>query len=141
MIDSICRAAGVKTGLFTSPHLVRFNERIQINGRPIDDADVTRGIQRIRARIEEQRHPTFFEITTALAFDYFASHGVDLVVLETGLGGRLDATNVVQPLVSILTSIDMDHQKWLGNTLGEIAIEKAGIIKTGVPVISWFTVR
>jgi dihydrofolate synthase/folylpolyglutamate synthase len=136
MIESICRAAGVKTGLFTSPHLVRFNERIQINGRPIDDADVTRGIQRIRARIVEQRHPTFFEITTALAFDYFRSHGVDLVVLETGLGGRLDATNVVQPLVSVLTSIDMDHQKWLGNTLREIAIEKAGIIKIAVPVIS-----
>src|SRR6202049_3334015 len=82
MIDSICRAAGVKTGLFTSPHLVRFNERIQINGRPIDDADVIRGIQRIRARIDEQRHPTFFEITTALAFDYFGSRRVDLVVLE-----------------------------------------------------------
>jgi dihydrofolate synthase/folylpolyglutamate synthase len=136
MIDSICRAAGVKTGLFTSPHLVRFNERIQINGRPIDDADVIRGIQRIRARIGEQRHPTFFEITTALAFDYFGSRRVDLVVLETGLGGRLDATNVVHPLVSVLTSIDMDHQKWLGETLGEIAAEKAGIIKPGVPVIS-----
>ena len=136
MIDSICRAAGFRTGLFTSPHLVRFNERIQINGRPIDDADVVRGIQHIRARIDEQRHPTFFEITTALAFDYFGSHGVDLVVLETGLGGRLDATNVVHPLVTVLTAIDMDHQKWLGDTLFEIATEKAGIIKPGVPVIS-----
>lgn len=136
MIDSICRAGGVRTGLFTSPHLVRFNERIQINGRPIEDADVVRGIQRIRAQIDEDCHPTFFEITTAIAFDYFRSHGVDLVVLETGLGGRLDATNVVHPLVSVLTSIDMDHQKWLGNTLGEIAAEKAGIIKPGVPVVS-----
>jgi dihydrofolate synthase/folylpolyglutamate synthase len=136
MIDSIYRAAGVRTGLFTSPHLVRFNERIQINGRPIEDADVVRGIRRIRAQIDEERHPTFFEITTALAFDYFRSHGVDLVVLETGLGGRLDATNVVHPLVSVLTSIDMDHQKWLGDTLGEIAAEKAGIIKPGVPVVS-----
>jgi dihydrofolate synthase/folylpolyglutamate synthase len=136
MIDSIARAAGVRTGLFTSPHLVRFNERIQINGRPIDDADVVRGIQRIRAHIHEDHHPTFFEITTALAFDYFRSHGVDLVVLETGLGGRLDATNVVHPLVSVLTSIDLDHQKWLGSTLGEIAAEKAGIIKPGVPVVS-----
>src|SRR4029077_7806447 len=124
------------TGLFTSPHLVRFNERIQINGRPIDDADVTRGIQHIRPRIEEQRHPTFFEITTALALGYFRGHGVDLVVLETGLGGRLDATNVVTPLVSVLPPIDITHQKWLGHTLREIATEKAGIIKTGVPVVS-----
>jgi len=136
MVDSICRSAGIKTGLFTSPHLVRFSERIQINGLPIDDSDFVRGIQRIRALIDEDRHPTFFEITTALAFDYFRSQGVDLVVLETGLGGRLDATNVVHPLVSVLTSIDMDHQKWLGNTLGEIAAEKAGIIKPGVPVVS-----
>lgn len=136
MIDSICRAVGIKTGLFTSPHLVRFNERIQINGLPIDDAEVLRGIRRIRALIDEERHPTFFEITTALAFDYFRDQGVDLVILETGLGGRLDATNVVNPLVSVLTSIDMDHQKWLGHTLAEIAAEKAGIIKPGVPVVS-----
>jgi dihydrofolate synthase / folylpolyglutamate synthase len=136
MVDSICRSAGIKTGLFTSPHLIRFSERIQINGLPIDDADFVRGIQRIRALIDEERHPTFFEITTALAFDYFRSQGADLVVLETGLGGRLDATNVVHPLVSVLTAIDMDHQKWLGATLGEIAAEKAGIIKPGVPVVS-----
>jgi dihydrofolate synthase / folylpolyglutamate synthase len=136
MVDSICRTAGIKTGLFTSPHLIRFSERIQINGVPIDDADFVRGIQRIRALIEEERHPTFFEITTALAFDYFRSQGVDLVVLETGLGGRLDATNVVHPLVSVLTAIDMDHQKWLGATRGEIAAEKAGIIKPGVPIVS-----
>jgi dihydrofolate synthase/folylpolyglutamate synthase len=136
MIDSIYRAAGVKTGLFTSPHLVRFNERIQINGQPIDNSDVARGIRRIRSLIDEERHPTFFEITTALAFDYFRRQEVDLVVLETGLGGRLDATNLVRPLVSVLTSIDMDHQKWLGNTLGEIAAEKGGIIKRGVPVVS-----
>ena len=136
MVDSICRAAGIKTGLFTSPHLIRFSERIQINGQPIDDTDLVRGIQRIRALIDEERHPTFFEITTALAFDYFRSQGVTLVVLETGLGGRLDATNVVHPLVSVLTAIDMDHQKWLGATLGEIAAEKAGIIKPAVPVVS-----
>jgi dihydrofolate synthase / folylpolyglutamate synthase len=136
MVDSICRSAGIKTGLFTSPHLIRFSERIQINGRPMDDADFVRGIQRIRALLDEERHPTFFEITTALAFDYFRTQGVDLVVLETGLGGRLDATNVVHPLVSVLTAIDMDHQKWLGTTLAEIAAEKAGIIKPGVPVVS-----
>jgi dihydrofolate synthase / folylpolyglutamate synthase len=140
MVDSICRCAGIKTGLFTSPHLIRFSERIQINGLPIDDADFVRGIQRIRSLIDEERHPTFFEITTALAFDYFRSQGVDLVVLETGLGGRLDATNVVHPLVSVLTAIDMDHQKWLGATLGEIATEKAGIIKPGVPVVSGWQV-
>jgi dihydrofolate synthase / folylpolyglutamate synthase len=136
MVDSICRAAGIKTGLFTSPHLIRFSERIQVNGLPIGDADFVRGINRIRTLIDEERHPTFFEITTALAFDYFRSQGVDLVVLETGLGGRLDATNVVHPLVSVLTAIDMDHQKWLGATLGEIAAEKAGIIKPGVPIVS-----
>jgi dihydrofolate synthase/folylpolyglutamate synthase len=136
MIDSIYRASGVRAGLFTSPHLVRFNERIQINGRPIDDADVVRGVHRIRSLIDEEHHPTFFEIATALAFDYFRRHAVDLVVLETGLGGRLDATNLVHPLVSVLTSIDMDHQKWLGDTLGEIAAEKGGIIKQGVPVVS-----
>ncbi|MBV9106603.1 MAG: bifunctional folylpolyglutamate synthase/dihydrofolate synthase [Verrucomicrobia bacterium] len=136
MIDSVCRTSGIKTGLFTSPHLVRFNERIQINGVPIKDAEVVGGLQRISALIDQDRHPTFFEITTALAFDYFRSQGVELVVLETGLGGRLDATNVVNPLVSVLTSIDMDHQKWLGHTLREIATEKAGIIKEGVPVVS-----
>lgn len=136
MIDSVCRAAGIKTGLFTSPHLIRFNERIQINGLPIEDEAVVRGVQRIRSLIDEERHPTFFEITTALALDYFRAHGVHLVVLETGLGGRLDATNVVNPLVSVLTSIDLDHQKWLGSTLSEIAAEKAGIIKSGVPIVS-----
>jgi dihydrofolate synthase / folylpolyglutamate synthase len=136
MVDSICRAAGIKTGLFTSPHLIRFSERIRINGMPMDDTDFVLGIQRIRALMDEERHPTFFEITTALALDYFRSQGVDLVVLETGLGGRLDATNVVYPLVSVLTAIDIDHQKWLGATLGEIAAEKAGIIKSGVPIVS-----
>jgi len=137
MLDSICRVAGVKTGLFTSPHLVRFNERIQVNGVPIDDEAVVRGIHQIRSLISEERcHPTFFEITTALAFDHFRRHSVDLVILETGLGGRLDATNVVDPLVAVLTSIDLDHQKWLGHTLSEIATEKGGIIKPGVPVVS-----
>jgi dihydrofolate synthase/folylpolyglutamate synthase len=136
MLESITRAAGIKTGLFTSPHLVRFNERIRVDGIPIDDEAVVRGIHQIQSLIDEERHPTFFEITTALAFDYFRGQDVDLVILETGLGGRLDATNVVNPLISVLTSIDLDHQKWLGHTLTEIAIEKAGIIKPGVPVVS-----
>jgi dihydrofolate synthase / folylpolyglutamate synthase len=136
MLDSITRAAGIKTGLFTSPHLVRFNERIKVNGIPIDDKAVVRGIRHLQSLIDEEHHPTFFEITTALALDCFRDREVDLVVLETGLGGRLDATNVVNPLVSVLTTIDLDHQKWLGPTLKEIAMEKAGIIKQGVPVVS-----
>src|SRR6185369_10205670 len=113
MIDSLARAAGVKSGLFTSPHLIQFNERIQVNGLPISDDEVVRGLQKIRSLIDQERHPTFFEITTALALDYFRKQDVELAVLETGLGGRLDATNVVTPLVSVLTSIDLDHQKWL----------------------------
>jgi dihydrofolate synthase / folylpolyglutamate synthase len=136
MADSICRFAGLRSGLFTSPHLIRFNERIQVNGVPIDDDAIVRGIQRVRAHIDEERHPTFFEITTALALDYFRAQRVDLVVLETGLGGRLDATNVVRPLVSVLTSIDLDHQHWLGDSLSKIAAEKGGIIKPGTPVLS-----
>lgn len=136
MIDSICRFAGLRTGLFTSPHLVRFNERIQVNGMPIDDDAAVRGIQKIRMHLDEQRHPTFFEITTALAIDYFRAQSVDLVVLETGLGGRLDSTNVVRPVVSVLTAIDLDHQHWLGDSLTKIAAEKGGIIKPGIPVVS-----
>ena len=136
MAESICRFAGLRTGLFTSPHLIRFNERIQVNGTPIEDEAVARCIQKIRAHIDEKRHPTFFEITTALALDYFRAQNVDLVILETGLGGRLDATNVVRPLVSVLTAIDLDHQHWLGDSLSKIAAEKGGIIKTGTPVVS-----
>ena len=136
ILDSITRTAGMKTGLFTSPHLVRFNERIQVDGIPIHDQAVVRGIHHLQSLIDEEHHPTFFEITTALALDYFRANEVDLVILETGLGGRLDATNVVNPLVSVLTSIDLDHQKWLGDTLREIALEKAGIIKSGVPIVS-----
>jgi dihydrofolate synthase / folylpolyglutamate synthase len=136
LLESILRAEGFRTGLFTSPHLVRFNERIQIAGVAIEDESIVSGIERIRALIDEKHHPTFFEITTALALDYFRRDNVDLVLLETGLGGRMDATNVVAPLVSVLTSIDLDHQKWLGATLSEIAFEKGGIIKPGVPVVS-----
>jgi dihydrofolate synthase / folylpolyglutamate synthase len=136
LLESILRAQGFKTGLFTSPHLVRFNERIQVGGKAIADESIVSGIERIRALIDEKHHPTFFEITTALALDYFREQEVEFVLLETGLGGRMDATNVVTPVVSILTSIDLDHQKWLGATRAEIAYEKAGIIKRGVPVVS-----
>jgi len=137
MLESICRAAGLKTGLYTSPHLVRYNERIQVNRRSIPDEEVIRGIDEIQALISEHDlSPSFFEITMALAFLYFLKSEVDIVVLETGLGGRLDATNIVRPIVSVLTSIDLDHQRILGNSLAEIAREKAGIIKQGVPVVS-----
>jgi dihydrofolate synthase / folylpolyglutamate synthase len=137
MLESICRAQGLNTGLFTSPHLVRYNERIQVNRRSIPDAEVFRGINEIRAAISEHDlNPSFFEISTALAFLYFFKSEVDIVILETGLGGRLDSTNIVRPIVSVLTSIDLDHQRILGNSLGEIAQEKAGIIKPGVPVVS-----
>jgi dihydrofolate synthase/folylpolyglutamate synthase len=136
MLDSLARSAGIRSGLFTSPHLVRFNERIRVDGIQIGDDSLVRGIQRIRERIVKDHHPTFFEITTALALDHFRARNVDLVILETGLGGCLDATNVVTPLVSVLTSIDLDHQIWLGDTISEIALEKAGIIKPGIPVVS-----
>ena len=136
MLDSLARSAGIRTGLFTSPHLVRFNERIQVNGNPISDDSIASGIRRIQEVIDEEYQPTFFEITTALALDYFRTWNVNLAILETGLGGRLDATNVVTPLVSVLTSIDLDHQRLLGDSLTEIALEKAGIIKTGIPVVS-----
>lgn len=137
LIDSICRAAGYKSGLFTSPHLVTFRERIQVNGEMISHDEVARGLTIIRELVTRwEPHPTFFEITTALALHHFRQKKVEIVVLETGMGGRLDATNAVTPVVSVLTPIDYDHQKWLGNTLPEIAFEKAGIIKSGIPVVS-----
>ena len=137
MLDAICRAEGCSTGLFTSPHLVTFRERIRVNGGMISESAVAAILSEIRELTAAWDHsPTFFEITTALALLHFQREGVDLVVLETGMGGRLDATNVVTPLVSIITEIDLDHQQWLGDTLAEIAAEKAGIIKSGIPVVS-----
>ena len=137
LLDSICRAAGYRTALFTSPHLVSFRERIQVDGGLISKDEVVRGLTKIRELIAGWKpHPTFFEITTALALDHFRNLGAEIVVLETGMGGRLDATNAIQPVVSVLTPIDYDHQKWLGSSLTEIAREKAGIIKPAVPVVS-----
>ena len=137
LLDSICRAAGYRTALFTSPHLVTFRERIQIDGTMISEAEVARGLTKIRKVVMDwEPHPTFFEMTTALALDHFRNQKADIVILETGLGGRLDATNATEPVVSILTPIDYDHQKWLGETLTEIATEKAGIIKPNIPVVS-----
>jgi dihydrofolate synthase/folylpolyglutamate synthase len=172
IIDSICRAQGYRTGLFTSPHLVTFRERIRINGEMICEDAVANGLSTIRNLITDwDPHPTFFEVTTALALKYFfdpAGRGakrdsgqlpspspfpsprgerikvrgasrdhdkLDVVILETGIGGRLDATNAIQSDVSVITRIDFDHEEWLGNTLVEIATEKAGIIKAGIPVV------
>ncbi len=134
-IASILMEAGYKVGLYTSPHFVRFNERIRINGIEIDDNYIATFIDSIEQIIEQEK-PTFFEITTALAFKYFNDYKPDYVVLETGLGGRLDATNVIDPLVSVITSISLEHTNILGKTLEKIAFEKAGIIKPNKPVFT-----
>lgn len=137
MLDAILRRSGYRVGLFTSPHLKDFRERIRVDGEMISESDAAVGLSRIRGAVEEwENGPTFFEIATILALDYFAAQGCDFVVLETGMGGRLDSTNAVTPLVSVITPIAMDHMSWLGETLPEIAGEKAGIIKNGVPVVS-----
>jgi dihydrofolate synthase / folylpolyglutamate synthase len=137
LIDAVCRAAGYDSGLFTSPHLVTFRERIRVNGGMISDDNVARGLTEIRERVRAwDPHPTFFEIVTALALKHFQQRQCELVILETGMGGRLDATNAVQSSVSVITPIDLDHEKWLGHSIAEIAREKAGIIKAATPVIS-----
>jgi len=166
MLESIYRTAGLRVGLFTSPHLVAFGERIQVNRQPVPEADVVRLVGELRTLLEQgwgplppssplpapaeagpsgidpgtpampAEHPTFFEVVTIMALRYFAEQACDLVLWETGMGGRLDATNIVAPLTSIITNIQYDHQKWLGETLASIAAEKAGIIKPGVPVIT-----
>lgn len=137
MIDAMCREQKYRTGLFTSPHLVTFRERIRVNGEMISEDGIATGLTRIRDLVAHwDPHPTFFEITTALALQHFADVRIDIVILETGLGGRLDATNTVQSNVSVITPIALDHQKWLGDSLEQIAGEKAGIIKPKTPVIS-----
>ncbi len=137
MIDSILRAQGYGSGLFTSPHLITFRERIRVNGKMISEDAVARDLTALRALLADwDPHPTFFEIATALALDHFKKAPCEFVVLETGMGGRLDATNAITPVVSVITPIGYDHQKWLGDSLSEIAAEKAGIIKARVPVVS-----
>jgi dihydrofolate synthase / folylpolyglutamate synthase len=137
MIESICRAQGYRTALFTSPHLVTFRERIRVNGDMISEDAVANGLTTVRNLVANwDPHPTFFEVVTALALKHFSDTRVEIAILETGLGGRLDATNAVRSDVSVITPIDFDHEKWLGKTLSEIATEKAGIIKPGVPVVS-----
>ena len=159
MLEGIYRAAGLRVGLFTSPHLVSFRERIQVNRQLISEAEVVRLTEELRrlssvSRLQtasepaeagttnlmhpdrQDACPTFFEFITVMALKFFAEQKCDLVIWETGLGGRLDATNIVTPLASVITNIALDHQQWLGDTLKKIAAEKAGIIKPGVPVIT-----
>src|SRR5881397_1507944 len=137
MIDSICRAQKHRASLFTSPHLVTFRERIRVNGEMVSENAVANGLNAIRNLIADwDPHPTFFEVTTALAVKYFSETNIDVAILETGIGGRLDATNAIQSDVSVITQIDFDHKEWLGNTLAEIASEKAGIIKPRIPVVA-----
>ena len=140
--ESILRTAGIETGLYTSPHLERINERIRVNGEEISDEDFAQAFTNLVALIEEllahgklRAHPTFFEVVTAIAFEHFAQAGVEIAAFEVGLGGRLDATNIFTPEVSVITRVDFDHENFLGHSLREIATEKAGIIKRGVPLI------
>jgi dihydrofolate synthase/folylpolyglutamate synthase len=142
-LASILRASGLRTGLYTSPHLVRINERIRIDGSEIGDDDFAllhdladRTAEHLVGEGELPWHPSFFEMLTAIGFEYFARNNVDIAVLEVGMGGRLDATNVVEPLVSVITDISLDHQKFLGDTVAEIAREKAGIIRRGGVVVT-----
>ena len=134
MLAAILQTAGYKTGLYTSPHLRDFRERIRINGQMIPDQEVINFVNSHQALFEEI-NPSFFEATVGLAFDYFAKQQVDIAIIEVGLGGRLDSTNVINPLLSLITNIGLDHQDILGTTLREIASEKAGIIKTTTPII------
>jgi dihydrofolate synthase/folylpolyglutamate synthase len=134
MLAAIFQEAGYKTGLYTSPHLKDFRERIKVNGEMISKSFVVDFVERLRP-LSEEMDPSFFEVTVAMAFDYFAQQQVDIAIVEVGLGGRLDSTNIIHPELSVITNIGYDHMNLLGDTLPKIAAEKAGIIKKGVPVI------
>ncbi|MCL7989158.1 bifunctional folylpolyglutamate synthase/dihydrofolate synthase [Sphingobacterium sp. lm-10] len=134
MITSILEVAGLKTGLYTSPHLVDFRERIRVHGLPVGQDYVLRFIQQHQAFIEEIQ-PSFFEVTVGMAFDYFAQQKVDVAIIEVGLGGRLDSTNIITPILSLITNIGLDHMDMLGDTIPAIAAEKAGIIKQNTPIV------
>ncbi|MBQ7996644.1 MAG: bifunctional folylpolyglutamate synthase/dihydrofolate synthase [Paludibacteraceae bacterium] len=134
LIAAVLQAAGLKVGLFTSPHLISLTERIRINGVPIPEAEVAAFVEQNRAFLDETQ-PSFFETMTAMAFAYFVREEVDVAVVEVGLGGRLDSTNVLTPILSVITNIGFDHTEFLGNTLSKIAREKAGIMKPGVPCV------
>ena len=134
LLAAALQGAGYRAGLFTSPHLLDFRERIRINGEMITEDEVIEFVKRCE-RIIAKVQPSFFELTVAMAFDHFARHNVDVAVIETGMGGRLDATNIIQPVTSVITNVSMDHTQFLGNNLISIASEKAGIIKPGTPVV------
>ncbi len=134
MLAAILQVAGYKTGLYTSPHLKKFTERIKLNGGEMSESEVTRFVVKNK-RITEQIKPSFFEMSVAMAFDYFARQQVDIAIVETGLGGRLDSTNILNPEVALITNISLDHTHMLGNTITEIAAEKGGIIKKNTPVV------
>lgn len=134
MLYAVLKEAGYKVGLYTSPHLKDFRERMQVDGQMIPEQDVIDFVKNMRPHIEELK-PSFFEITTVMAFDFFRRQEVDIAVIEVGMGGRLDCTNVIDPLVSVITNISLDHTQYLGDTLPKIAGEKAGIIKNGAPVV------
>lgn len=137
IVASILRMSGYRVGLYTSPHLIDFRERIKVDGVNIDEKDVTDIVREIRKIAgKAQLKPTFFELTTAMAFYYFSKMKTDFAVIEVGMGGRFDATNVINPLVSVITNVDLDHKEYLGSTISDIAFEKAGIIKKGVPLVS-----
>ncbi len=135
MLASVMQESGYKVGIFNSPHLIDFTERIKINGKNCDKEFVYHFIQKLK-NLPEDIRPSFFEFTTIMAFEYFYQQKVDIAIIEVGLGGRLDSTNIINPLVSAITNVQLDHQNILGNTIEEIAQEKAGIIKTHIPIIS-----
>jgi dihydrofolate synthase/folylpolyglutamate synthase len=135
-LASILNACGLRTGLYTSPHLVRFNERIVVDRQPISDENVLSAYRTVKAAAKVDREPTFFEFATAMAFHEFKCRKVEWAVVETGMGGRLDATNIIHPALSIITNVSVEHREYLGRRISQIAGEKAGIIKTGVPVVT-----
>lgn len=135
MLSSVLQDAGYKTGLYNSPHLIDFTERIKVDGKNCDKEFVYNFIQKLK-KLPEDIRPSFFEFTTIMAFEYFAQQNVDFAIIEVGLGGRLDSTNIIKPLVTAITNVQLDHQNILGNTIEEIAGEKAGIIKNNIPIIS-----
>ncbi|AGI48105.1 folylpolyglutamate synthase/dihydrofolate synthase [Thermoplasmatales archaeon BRNA1] len=140
IMASVLRAKGLRVGLYTSPHILEFRERITVNGEAISDADLSRIVGGARHFVDDMRESdmscTFFEVTTAVAFQYFRERQVDVAVVEVGMGGRFDATNVIRPLVSVISNISMEHMEYLGDTIEKIAYEKAGIIKDGVPAVT-----
>jgi len=135
-ISSILRQAGFKTGVYTSPHLIRFNERIAVDGKEICDEDVVKAYKAVNAVDIGKRRATFFEIATAMAFYHFSKENVDWAVIETGMGGRFDATNIVQPQASVITNLSIEHTEYLGSTIKDLAREKGGIIKPKAPVVT-----